>query len=206
METIETKAYKCQYCGSINLSQDDAVRCEMMCEAERMKTADWEKWFTDNKPKYEIGDVLKIDDIPGYDLNKYFVVTAVDRSPISYPKPTWIYFGEVGGWDSDNLLFNPDELGELPENRVHRIYTCKEFEAVKECVRRHITYGNVVSINVAHNTRRPAVSVLVHYDIDAIFKELNPPQIREPYRAWPASGFFEGDTDFNTAASMNLGE
>lgn len=156
METIETKAYKCQYCGSIHLSLDDAIRCEMLCEARSKAAADRELWYEANKPKYAEGDVLEV--VAGDYNNKYFRVTAVCRADQDYAYPHWRYYGEVGS--NVDGLFDPDEYDCIAEDEIKcLVCTSAKFEAVRKAIEERFQISGS-EFSIVHNSVEPTVELV----------------------------------------------
>lgn len=155
METIETKAYKCQYCESIHMSLDDAIRCEMLCEARRKAETDCELWYEANKPKYAEGDVVEV--IDSYCNNKYFRITGVFKADKNYNKPHWRYYGEVG--ELLDGFFDPEVCDSISEDGIKCVVcTSVEFEAICKAVKERFQISDS-KVLIVHNSVEPMVEL-----------------------------------------------
>lgn len=151
METIEIKAYKCQYCGSIHLLLDDAVRCEMLCEARSKAATDREVWYEANKPKYAEGDVVEVVDT--YCNNRYFRIISISKADKSYPEPHWRYYGEVG--ELLDGFFDPEVCDSIPENKIKCVVrTSAEFEAICKAIKERFQISGS-EFSIVHNSAEP---------------------------------------------------
>ena len=189
METIEIKAYKCQYCGSVHLSHDDAIRCEMMCEAKHKAAADREAWYESNEPKYAEGDVVEVND--SYCNNKYFRITGVFKADKNYNKPHWRYYGEVG--ELLDGFFDPEVCDSISEDEIKCVVcTSVEFEVICKTIKERFqaTYSEV---RVIHNSVEPEVELAVRLKL-------------KDYAESATYNPADYDDHFNTAASAEFGE
>lgn len=156
METIEINAYKCQYCGSVHLSQDDAIRCEMMCESKSKAVAERELWYETNEPKYAEGDVVEV--IDKYFHNRYFRITSVSKADQDYRYPHWRYFGEVGS--NIDGFFDPATYDDIAEDDIKcLVCTSDKFEAVCKTIKERFQISDS-KVRVVHNSAEPAVELV----------------------------------------------
>lgn len=161
METIETKAYKCQYCGSINLSQDDAIRCEMLCEAKRKATVDREAWYGSNEPKYAEGDVVEV--IDSYLHNMYFRITDVCKADKNCYEPHWRYYGEVGS--NIDGFFDPEACGYIAEDEIKCLVCASaEFGAVCKTIKERFQISDS-EVRIVHNSVEPMVELVAWFKL-----------------------------------------
>ena len=190
METIETKAYKCQYCGSIHLSLDDAVRCELICEAKRKVEADREAWYESNEPKYAEGDVVEV--IDSYCHNKYFRITSVSKADKKeYLGPHWRYYGEVGS--NIDGFFDPETYDDIAEDDIKcLICASAKFEAVCKTIKERFQ-AIYSEVRVIHNSVAPMVELVTRLKI-------------EDYAESATYNPADYDDHFNTAASAEFCE
>lgn len=161
METIETKAYKCQYCGSIHLSHDDAIRCEMVCEASSKAAEDRESWYGANKPKYAEGDVVEV--IDNYFHNKYFRITDVCKAGKNCSEPHWRYYGEVGS--NVDGFFDYEECGYIAEDEIKcLVCTSVTFEAVHKAIKERFQLSDS-EVRIVHNSVEPMVELAARFKL-----------------------------------------
>ena len=156
MKEITKPIYCCEYCNKEYFTIAEVQRCENRCKALDEDKQELEEYYKNNKPKFKVGDVLKVSDNSFDSINKYFIVTNVGK--LSYDK-SYIYYGIVGEQDG-NGYYNPFDEGSVYEAHVKLKMTKEEFEAKCDNLKQKLGDINC-EFDVCNNTDKFGIEIKI---------------------------------------------
>lgn len=134
MKKTKTDAYYCEYCGKLYFSLQEVTECELACKRANKKAEEENKWYEENKPEYEVGDVVELWGREGGYANKFFIVQRVQKN---HGFPAWVYYG-ASGYDDYGDHDSKAVRAHYTEEIGRRVMTSSEYCAWCDDIRKRL--------------------------------------------------------------------